>query len=403
MAVARGGHEKQQRLWNDVEASSRRQDGSKKEQHRQQPPSSRSSFASGLAWMVLNTLATIGIVFTNKAIFSSPALKLAQLTFACFHFLVTFLTLFVLSRPAVGLFQPRRVALADILPLALTMSLNVILPNLSLAFSTVTFYQIARILLTPTVAALNCLLYRAALPRRAILALVPACLGVGLVSYYDSLPPPSSKNGGGGGGGAVQTTTPLGILFALAGTLFSSLYTVWIAAYHRRLRLSSMQLLFNQAPVSAFLLLYAIPFLDTWPAPVYSSSSSSSFLSSSSSTTSSTPSPASSSPQSPTVGWPLPPSWTSFPHLLTAHLRGWSHALAAEQRWVLVVLSGLFASAINLSQFFIVARAGPVSSTVVGHVKTCAIVALGWMVSGRGVGDWGSLVGVGMALGGIVV
>jgi len=33
--------------------------------------------------------------------------------------------------------------------------------------------------------------------------------------------------------------------------------------------------------------------------------------------------------------------------------------------------------------FFIVAGAGPVSSTVVGHVKTCLIVTLGWITSGR--------------------
>jgi solute carrier family 35 protein E3 len=293
-------------------------------------------------------------VFTNKAIFSDPSLKLAQLTFACFHFLITFLTLFVLSRPQLALFQPRRVSLLDILPLAVTMSLNVILPNLSLAFSTVTFYQIARILLTPTVALLNYMLYRATLPPRAILALIPACLGVGLVSYYDTLPR--------GGTATTSTTTiitpttaaqpttqqhthPLGVLFALSGTLASSLYTVWIAAYHRRLQLSSMQLLFNQAPVSAALLLYAIPFADTWPA-----------------------------------------SWAALP----------------ASRWALIALSGGFASVINISQFFIVAQTGPVSSTVVGHVKTVRIVALGGVVSGRGVGDWGSLGGVAVAVGGIV-
>ncbi|AEO58041.1 hypothetical protein MYCTH_2060432 [Thermothelomyces thermophilus ATCC 42464] len=311
-------------------------------------PKSKSSFASGLVWMVINTLATIGIVFTNKAIFSEPSLKLAQLTFACFHFLITYLTLFVLSRPGLALFAPRSVPLLDILPLSLAMSLNVILPNLSLAFSTVTFYQIARILLTPVVAILNYFLYRATLPQPAILALVPACLGVGLVSYYDTRPPPAR------GHGAhypqrqqqgVQTTSPLGVLFALSGTLASALYTVWIAAYHRRLKLSSMQLLFNQAPVSAVLLLYAIPFLDTWPA-----------------------------------------SWRALP----------------PARWALVLLSGAFASLINISQFFIVARAGPVSSTVVGHVKTCTIVALGWLVSGRGVGEWGSLVGGTIAVGGII-
>lgn len=57
---------------------------------------------------------------------------------------------------------------------------------------------------------------------------------------------------------------------------------------------------------------------------------------------------------------------------------------------------------LNISQFFIVAQAGPVSSTVVGHVKTCAIVALGWMVSGRAIHDK-SILGVLIAIGGIVM
>ena len=224
------------------------------------------------------------------------------------------------------------------------MSLNVILPNLSLAFSTVTFYQIARILLTPTVAVLNYILYRATLPPLAILALIPACLGVGLVSYYDSLPPPTTTSTAITTATTIQTTHPLGILFALLGTLASSLYTIWIAAYHRRLRLSSMQLLLNQAPLSAFMLCYVIPVLDTWPA----------------------------------AGWGALPAG----------------------RWAMVGLSGALAAAINISQFFIVARTGPVSSTVVGHVKTCVIVALGWVVSGRAV-EGGLLGGVAVAVGGI--
>ena len=60
----------------------------------------------------------------------------------------------------------------------------------------------------------------------------------------------------------------------------------------------------------------------------------------------------------------------------------------------------MFASLINISQFFIVARAGPVSSTVVGHVKTCTIVAMGWAVSGRDMSDK-SVIGVIIALSGI--
>jgi len=204
----------------------------------------------------LSAEATLPQVFTNKAIFSDPSLKLAQLTFAAFHFVVTYLTLYALSRPQLAFFTPRRATFRDIVPLSIAMSLNVILPNLSLAFSTVTFYQVARILLTPCVAAMNYVLYKATLPRNAILALVPACLGVGMVSYYDSQPTGDAK---------VKTTSGLGVLFAFSGIFASSLYTVWIASYHRKLQMSSMQLLFNQAPVSAFLLLYVIPFVDTFP------------------------------------------------------------------------------------------------------------------------------------------
>lgn len=195
-------------------------------------------------------------VFTNKAIFSDPSLKLAQLIFAAFHFFMTWLFLFTLSRPRFAFFSPRRISLREIIPLSIAMSLNVVLPNLSLAFSTVTFYQVARILLTPTVATMDYVLYKSVLPENAIVALVPACLGVAMVSYYDSLPTEDAS---------VKTTSGLGVIFAFSGIFASSLYTVWIKSYQRKLQVSSMQLLFNQAPVSALLLLYAIPFIDTFP------------------------------------------------------------------------------------------------------------------------------------------
>ncbi|KAJ4405813.1 hypothetical protein N0V82_010243 [Gnomoniopsis sp. IMI 355080] len=302
------------------------------ETEKSEPP--KPSATSGVIWIGVNTLATVGIVFTNKAIFSDPSLKLAQLTFAAFHFCITWLTLFILSRPRFGYFEPRRASFRAIFPLSVAMALNVILPNLSLAFSSVTFYQVARILLTPCVALMNFVLYQATLPRNALIALIPACAGVGMVSYYDSLPAADAT---------VKTTSGLGVIFAFAGIFASSLYTVWIGAYHRKLQMSSMQLLFNQAPVSAFMLLYVIPFVDTFPV------------------------------------------WTEVP----------------VNRWLMILMSGGFAALINISQFFIIAQTGPVSSTVVGHVKTCTIVALGWMTSGRAIGDK-SVLGVFVAIGGII-
>ncbi|KAI0480647.1 TPT-domain-containing protein [Xylariaceae sp. FL0804] len=298
------------------------------------PDPSTANLGWAVFWIVVNTLATIGIVFTNKAIFSDPSLKLAQLTFAAFHFFMTWLLLYTLSRPQFTYFIPRRTSIWEIIPLSVAMCLNVVLPNLSLAFSSVTFYQVARILLTPTVATMDYVLYKATLPQNALLALVPACFGVAMVSYYDSLPTDNAN---------VKTTSGLGVLFAFAGIFASSLYTVWIKSYQRKLQLSSMQLLFNQAPVSAVLLLYVIPFADRFPI------------------------------------------WSELP----------------MSRWLMIIMSGVFAALINLSQFFIVGQTGPVSSTVVGHLKTCLIVSLGWATSGRSVGDK-SIIGVFIAIGGII-
>ncbi len=169
---------------------------------------------------------------------------------------MTGLTLYIISRPFCNMFRPKRTALRSILPLALAMCFQVVLPNLSLAYSSVTFYQLARILLTPTVALLNYVLYGSTLPRRAIIPLIPACAGVAMVSYHDSQPTDDVS---------IKHTTMAGIFFALSGVLASSLYTVWIGYYHKELEMSSMQLLSNQAPVGAALLLYVIPWVDTAP------------------------------------------------------------------------------------------------------------------------------------------
>lgn len=88
------------------------------------------------------------------------------------------------------------------------------------------------------------------------MALVPACVGVGMVSYFDTKATSASA----------ATTGLLGVVFAFLGIFFSSLYTVWLESYRRRLSMTSMQLLLNQAPLSAFLLLYFIPFVDKAPA-----------------------------------------------------------------------------------------------------------------------------------------
>ncbi|KAK1144752.1 hypothetical protein N8T08_004763 [Aspergillus melleus] len=280
-------------------------------------------------WTMINVVSTVAIVFTNKTILSDPSFRNCQISFAAYHFFVTGATLWVASRPWCGLFVPKEVNIRQMLPLSAAMGVQVILQNLGLANSSVMFHQLARLLLTPVTAFLNYILYGARIPRAAISPLVLLCAGVGIVTYYDSLP----KDDG-------RTTTSLwGIIFAFSGVGASAIYTVWIGFYHRKLEMSSMQLLLNQAPISAGLLLITIPWIETPPVMSYVPSS----------------------------------------------------------MWLMILTSGVCACLVNLSGFYIIDAAGPVSSTVIGQLKTCVIVGLGWASSSHVVMNQ-SIMGIVMAL-----
>ena len=113
-----------------------------------------------------------------------------------------------------------------------------------------------RVLLTPFVALINYFIYKESIPRTAAYTLIPVCIGVGLLSYYEAVPQDAADT---------RRTSFLGVFFAFTGVLASSMYTVWIKVYHKRLEMKSMQLLFNQAPIGAVILLYIVPFADTFP------------------------------------------------------------------------------------------------------------------------------------------
>ncbi|RDW86266.1 uncharacterized protein DSM5745_02908 [Aspergillus mulundensis] len=282
-------------------------DLSKSEEPTETPASRNVRF---LIWTILNVTSTVGIVFTNKSIMSDPSFKNRQVSLACYHFFITGAALWIASTRFFGVFVAKQVGLTQMTPIAAAMAIQVVLQNLSLANSSVMFHQLARLLLTPAVALLNYILFRIKTPRAALMPLVLLCSGVGVVTYYDSLP--SADNG--------STTSTQGVIFALTAVCASSIYTVWIGQYHKRFELSSMQLLLNQAPISAFLLLCAIPWTETTPAV----------------------------------------------------------SAVPTSMWSMVLLSGLLACMVNLSQFYIVDAAGAVSGAVIGQLKTCIIVGLGW-------------------------
>ena len=192
-------------------------------------------------------------MFVNKGIFETESLRHAQVTFAAFHFVITAGLLYLLSCPAVNAFQAKRVGVLEIFPLALAMIFNVVLQNVALAYSSIQFYQVVRTLLTPCVALLNYMLSGQTISVRIALTLVPICIGVAVVSYFDTMP--SGDNIAGG-------TSSVGAIFAFSGVLASSIYTILIGRCHKTFSCTSQQLLLNQAPLSVLLMLYIIPFSD---------------------------------------------------------------------------------------------------------------------------------------------
>ncbi|PYH88278.1 TPT-domain-containing protein [Aspergillus ellipticus CBS 707.79] len=282
------------------------------DEKRDEPTQQTNTIRLGI-WMTINIVATVAIVFTNKSVLSNPSFRNSQVSFAAYHFTITGLTLWLASRPFCGWFKPKHVSPYRILHLVAAMCIQVIFQNLALAYSSVIFHQLARLLLTPATAFLNYTLYQSSIPRSAFLPLVLLCTGVGIVSYFDSLPSSHGKD----------TTSPEGIFFALSGVCASALYTVLVGRYHKKLQMTSMQLLLNQAPVSAAVLVCVVPWMETFPAV------------------------------------------STVPGSL----------------WASILASGIFACLVNLSQFYIIDAAGPVTSTVLGQLKTCIIVGLGWMLS----------------------
>lgn len=156
------------------------------------------------------------------------------------------------------MFDPKRIAIMSMMPLAIAMAMNIVTMNLSLQISTITFYQITRVLLTPCVAIINFFFYGKTIPRTAAYALIPMCLGVALISYYDVKPAPVA-------GVPVKATNSLSIIVAFVSVFISGVYTVWVGTYQRKHEANGFQLLLNQAPLGGVILLYVVPWTDKFP------------------------------------------------------------------------------------------------------------------------------------------
>ncbi|KAJ3114882.1 hypothetical protein HK098_007133 [Nowakowskiella sp. JEL0407] len=275
------------------------------------------------SFMLLNIVSSVGIVMANKWAMQVHGFKFGT-TLTMLHFVVTFVGLEICAR--FGMFERKQLRVKDILGLSSTFCGFVVLTNLSLQYNSVGFYQMAKVLTTPCVVVIQTLFYKMEFSREIKMALTVTCIGVVISSVTD------------------VSINLIGTLYALAGVVVTSVYQIWVGTKQKELEANSMQLLYYQAPISAIMLLFIIPFVDN----------------------------------------------------VTA-LQKYEFTGPATF-WILI--SASLAFFVNISIFLVIGKTSAVTYNMVGHFKLCLIIIGGFILFGYTV-DFKNLSGIFITLCGI--
>lgn len=197
--------------------------------------------------IALNTFATVAMVFLSKRTFSDPQMHDAQVLFTIWHFTCTAIVLWISTRAPFRAFKPVRLPLRGVLPICVMFTAYVILGNLSLTYNSIGFYQLAKVMTTPCVVLVTFVLFRTTVTIYRILAILCICAGVIMTN-----------------GGSAQSN-PFGAIIAVMAVTVTAFYQIWIGKKIDDLDVTPQQLLMNQAPISAFLLLFIVPVMDKIP------------------------------------------------------------------------------------------------------------------------------------------
>jgi solute carrier family 35 protein E3 len=191
--------------------------------------------------MAFNFFSSIGIIFVNKIIFKTYHFHYATFV-TTLHFFATICGL-ALSR-ACGLYKPKKLNHAEVLPISLAFCIHVIFNNLSLQYNSVGFYQVMKTLTTPGIAFIQETYFGVRLHDKLKLTVLVECVGVALATVSD------------------VSVNFIGTIFAVLGLMGAIYYQLFVKTKQKALEASSFQVLHYQAPQSMFLTMLMIPLFD---------------------------------------------------------------------------------------------------------------------------------------------
>lgn len=193
--------------------------------------------------MLLNFCSSISLVIVNKIVMDHHHFHFAT-TLTCFHLCSTFVLLLLAAR--IGLFEIKRLPLKDVSKLAAGTMGFICLTNLSLQHNSVGFYQVMKVMTTPTVVVIEALLYQKYLDTPLKIALVPVCFGVIITTVTDF------------------RLNAVGAAYATAGVIVTSFYQIWSGTLQKSLDCNALQLQAYVSPLAAIFILPFIPIFDNY-------------------------------------------------------------------------------------------------------------------------------------------
>ncbi|KAI8465511.1 MAG: triose-phosphate transporter family-domain-containing protein [Monoraphidium minutum] len=295
-----------------------------------------------LLYAALNIASASGIVFANKAVFQTYQFRFTcALTWVHTVFTLLGMRLFL----ALGMFERKDLPPPKVLPLAAAFVAYIVLCNLSLNLNPISFYQVMKIAVAPTVLALELVLYSKRPTPKVVASVMLVCVGVAAATITD---PQMAQN------------MP-GLMAGVGATLVTATFQIWVGTKQRELRASSMQLLHQYTPQAALMLSILVPLMEP-------------------------------------VGWRKAADAPPPGPFGDGTILGYHYTPPAV---IAIVLSAGLGLLVSLSTFLVIGATSSLTYNVVGHLKTVIILTGGCVLFGDTMPPK-KLLGVGVAMLGIV-
>uniref|UniRef100_A0A7S0QAW9 Sugar phosphate transporter domain-containing protein n=1 Tax=Coccolithus braarudii TaxID=221442 RepID=A0A7S0QAW9_9EUKA len=271
-------------------------------------------------YAVANISCSVSLVLVNKIVFAAGFAF--PMTLTCLHF--GFTVIFYRTLSAFRLYDPKVFPTAEAFKMAAAGVGSIGFMNISLNLNSVGFYQITKLAIVPCTLVAQAYLFNVTVSRKVKLALAILLLGLGMATVTD-----------------VQLNAP-GVLLGVLAVLTTTIFQLWQGSKQKEYELSATQL---QAAVSfwqALQSLSAAVALENLCVQIPAQDGSSTLCSTA-------------------VGYVSDPS--TRPGTL----------------W-LVMLTCFIALGTNFSSFGLIGRTSAITFQVIGHAKTCFVLAGGFLL-----------------------